>query len=418
MSPISVPEADALIHANLCSLEPRRVPLEKAAALVLCEDLIADRPFPPFDRVAMDGIALRFSDYQNGLRTFHVCGIQAAGAEAKTLPNGDVCMEAMTGAVLPKNADCVVPVEDLKREGDSVRLPEFGQLKKWQHVHREAKDCLAGSCLAKAGEPLYSAAVALAATVGSCDPLVLPRPRVGFYSTGDEIVGIDQVPLPHQIRRSNAEAILAALQIEGFHDTQSAHFADTRASLEAGIKAALGRVDVLIFSGGVSMGRFDFVPDVLRGLGVDVHFHKVRQRPGKPLLFGSLLFEGKLKRIFALPGNPVSSLITFHRYVMPALKHISGLRLQKTKVLLSEEFKFAKTLAYFLPVRLYQDDAARVCAAVVPTSGSGDFAPLIASDGFVEIPEDMSVTPAGSLLDFYPWGGLGPTFLKDKTCHI
>lgn len=398
----SVDELTALLRDSLPGWGVEHRSLARAAGRVLREDLLADRPWPPFDRVAMDGVALRHGAWLAGRRDFAVTGVQAAGAPRMRLADGEACLEAMTGAPLPEGCDAVVPVEEFRREGDRVHvraeLVEAGQ-----HVHRAGSDRLAGEILLPAGTRLLAPALAVAATVGAAEPLVARRPAVAVVSTGDELVPVTQAPLPHQIRRSNAPALVAALEAGGWTVAADLHAPDDPAALEAVLRKALGEAEVLVLSGGVSMGRFDRVPDVLQAIGFDLLCRRVAQRPGKPFVYG--VQRRGTARVFGLPGNPVSSLVCLHRHVLPALAAAEGRPLPALHAELLAPVEFPKPLTLFLPVGLESAADGRLLARPAPVAGSGDYSPLAFADGFVELPAARARAEAGEALLAWTWSG-------------
>jgi molybdopterin molybdotransferase len=378
---------------------PEAIPLVQATGRVLHTPLHADRDFPPFDRVTMDGIALVFEEWATGRRVFAVVGTAAAGQPRQCLQNPRACIEVMTGAVLPEGTDTVVRYEDITMQEGVAQLQEI-PLKKGQNVHRQGSDRQQGAVLLRAGDRLGPAEIAVAATVGAATVAVRKRLTVAVVSTGDEIVPVSFRPLPHQIRSSNTWAIAALLQQWTGAEARIFHFPDDQQQMAAGIEEILGHCDVLILSGAVSEGKFDYVPGVLQNLGVQKQFHKVAQRPGKPFWFGRC---GPQKVVFALPGNPVSAFLCTCRYVLPFLERSLGVLVPTwpEPVVLGEPVVFAPALTYFLPCALRVAlDGSRV-ALPVSVQGSGDLASLTSADGFIELPAERSSFEAGEAFPFY-----------------
>ena len=369
---ITVAEAERRLAAVAPRFPETTVALPNAHGRVLREDLIADRPFPPFDRVTMDGIALSFAAWQSGRREFKITGTQAAGRPALTLPAADTCLEVMTGAVLPVGTDCVVPVEDI--EVSDGRATVTGNVAPRQCIHFAGSDRKPSDMLVRAGTRLTAAEIAVAATVGKTTLRVSRLPTVAVISTGDELVNVDAAPAPHQIRCSNPHAIRAALA--GIAEATLMHLPDEQGALRAGLQAALETADMVVVTGGVSRGRSDFVPETLEALGVQKLFHRVRQRPGRPMWAGKTA-RGQL--VFGLPGNPVSTLVTLHRYVLPLLAPVPVLT-----ACLDE--KVSAVDVQFVPVRVRCEDG-RLRAKPVALNTSGDLAALVAADGFVQVEE-------------------------------
>ena len=397
---LSVSDATAIIQQHQLTLPTETVSLTNATGRILRETVRADRDFPPFDRVAMDGIALRFADYTAGTRTLRIAGTQRAGQEQQSLTESGTCLEAMTGAMLPAGADTVVRYEDLNiSDGLATILIENVQL--GQHLHFQATDRRAGDELLPAGTRLGPTEIAVAASVGMTMLTVTTLPRVALISTGDELVDVAETPLPYQIRRSNTYMLRAALASLGISATLH-HIIDDETVLTHTLTGLLTTNDVLILSGGVSAGKADFVPDVLARLGVQKQFHKVAQRPGKPLWFGTVA-EPNPKTVFALPGNPVSTVLCAYRYVLPYLRASLGLVDEPARYAqLAESISFQPDVTYFLPVRLTSEPDGRTLAHPLPGSGSADFANLLDADAFMELPASQQQFSAGEPFRLWP----------------
>lgn len=389
-------QADAAIAAVLAPAGDQELPLTACAGRVLRQPVIAERDAPPFDRVAMDGIAIAHGPR----REYRVAGVQPAGAPALTLAAPGDCIEVMTGAVLPEGCDTVVPVERIHlADGVAVLEPGYQPLP-WMHVHRRGSDARAGATLLAPGMRLAAPEIAIAASAGLARLAVSREPRVAVVSTGDELVEPGQPVLAHQVRRSNAYGLGAALTLAGFAPATDLHLPDRQDELRAAFARELARRDVLVLSGGVSAGRYDFVPAALAACGVRRVFHQVSQRPGRPLWFGTHP-DGAL--VFALPGNPVSVLVCLARYVLPALATLTGVpRPPQPRVALAQAFEFKAPLSCFLPVAL-EYDQERTLARPRPTGGSGDFISLAGTDGFVELPPGPATYPAGLVVPFFHW---------------
>jgi len=391
-------EAEAAIAAALAPVSQESVPLAACAGRVLRAPLRAERDAPPFDRVAMDGIAFRAGDGRN---RFRVAGVQAAGSPALRLASPGECFEVMTGAILPGGCDTVVPVEQLRIEGGEAVLLDTAQPEPWRHVHRRASDARSGDVLLTAGMRLGGPELAIAASTGLASLPVSRAPRIAVISTGDELVEPGEPILAHQVRRSNAFGLAAALTLAGYAPQATRHLPDREDVLTASLGEALERHDVMVLSGGVSAGRFDYVPAVLGALGVRQLFHGIAQRPGRPMWFGT---GPGGQAVFALPGNPVSVLVCLARYVIPALALLVGAPSRSPpRVALAQDSAFAKRLTFFLPVALGYDQQGRTLAEPRPTGGSGDFIALAGTDGFVELTPGPANHPAGLAVPLYRW---------------
>jgi molybdopterin molybdotransferase len=389
-------EAIPLLHREDCGIS-------EAHGRVLRADLRADRDLPPFDRVTMDGFAVSSAALAKGARKFRVEATQAAGMRPFTLGGkGDGCVEVMTGAVLPEGADCVVPYEDAAREGDAAVVSAAAEIPgAGRHVHRRGSDHRAGDIVVRAGVRLTGREIAVAASCGHSSLTVSHSPKVAVIATGDELVEVDGLVAPHQIRRSNDYAIRAALIRAGYPRADRFHLHDVRHEIEHMLWHILAEYDVVLIAGGVSKGKFDFLPSELARQGVRKVFQGVAQRPGKPFWFG---IGGRLTPVFALPGNPVSAYTCLHRYVLPALDHASGMNPRpRLLAALAEAVTFKLRLACLLPVRISSGPRAELLASPVAVGSSGDFAGLVDTDGFVELPAEADEFPEGTVAPFWNW---------------
>ncbi len=400
---LSVQQAENIIFDHKIAANTEGVTLMQSLGRVLAEDLVADRDFPPFDRVTMDGIAIRFEDFKNGYPQFKIEGIQAAGMPQLTLPNHSSpithhpCMEVMTGAMLPLGCDTVIRYEDLKIENGIAEIL-IQTIDYQQNIHKKGVDRKAQEVLVLRGCLITAAEIATAATVGKAQVQVVRLPKTAIISTGDELVEVFETPLPHQIRRSNVfaiEAMLSELKIE----PQLFHFNDDETAIAEGLNKILNEYDLMILSGAVSEGKFDFVPKVLDNLGVEKLFHKVAQRPGKPFWFGIKQSNQNYAQtmVFALPGNPVSTFLCAYRYVLPYVKLCLGLnKTPQEYAVLSENVVFKPNLTYFLQVKLINTEGV-LWAKPIAGGGSGDLANLNNADGFLELPQGRDLFEKGEI---------------------
>ena len=393
-------QAETLIEQHLTCLPIESLPLTQAAGAVLRENIYAERDQPPFDRVAMDGIALNASSITANGGRLRVAGSQNAGDPPLTLSDPDSCIEIMTGAMLPAGCDAVVPVEQVQRNGEFAEIGRKPPAA-WQNIHRRGSDCRQGALLLAAGTRLSAPEVAIAAGAGMARVRVSAQPMIVVISTGNELVEPGELIQPHQVRRSNAYGITASLRQHGFTRVSDDHVRDDEGELEQRLSFHLRTHDVLILSGGVSMGKLDLVPKVLEKLGVSLVFHHVAQRPGKPMWFG---VSQSGPAVFALPGNPVSTLVCLARYVLPALRTAMGqAAADPPRIALTAPAEVKAPLAFYLPVKLRSDDWGRTSAEPAPTNGSGDFTALAGTEGFVELPPGPNTFPKGFVARFYRW---------------
>ncbi len=312
---ISPLEAQKLIHQNKFLPKIVSIPLENCLGYQLAENLLADRDFPPFNRAMMDGIAIAGMQQNSWIIEQTVF----AGQEQVALIQKDACIEIMTGAPVPIGCHAIIPIEEIEIESlENKRIAHFKgkEIKNGQFIHPQGIDLPQNELLIPIGTNLHTIEIALAASIGKKELKVYKKPSIALISTGDELVAIEQNPLPHQIRSSNMPMLAATLKAKGL-STHSFHLPDSKEEMEKQLKNILQNHDILILSGGVSAGKKDFLPSVLESLQFECHFHKIAQKPGKPMWFGTR--NSDQKTVFALPGNPISTLICFYVYFLPFL---------------------------------------------------------------------------------------------------
>ena len=381
MNLTTVKEALNIILNNSENFGVEEVNFLKSDGRILKENIIADRAFPPFNRVSMDGIAISSKAFIEGQRAFKIEGIQPAGSPQLTMQNSNNCIEVMTGAMLPNNADVVIQYELINIENGIAKL-QVDNVKEFQNVHLKGLDRVKGAILIKENTQISSAEIGVLATVGKRKVKVAKQPKVMIVSTGNELVGVSEKPEPYQIRRSNVFTLVSLLKRLKIQ-VETAHIIDDKKELQLKIGKFLNDFDVLIFSGAVSKGKFDFIPEVLNNLGVEKLFHKVKQRPGKPFWFG----KKANKTVFAFPGNPVSTFVSCLKYFHPWYQKSMGLNSEnKQQAILAEDYFFKPELTYFLQVKLSQEKG-QLLATPITGKGSGDLANLVESDAFLELPD-------------------------------
>ena len=391
---ISTKEALEIVLSNTQSWGSVPVGLGDCIDRILAVDILADRPFPPFDRVTMDGIAINYEAFQKGQRVFTSAGIAAAGAAQLTLDNTNHCIEIMTGAILPDNTDTIIRYEDLKQEGDTFEI--LVDIKQGRNIHKQGRDHQDGAILLNKGTTIKAIDVNVLATVGMSVVQVVQLPTVAIVSSGDELVDVETIPKKYQIRKSNSYMLQAALRQLGI-DGNIYHCNDDKATLLSAMTKIINDHDVVILSGGVSKGKYDYIPGTLDDLGVIKHFHRVAQKPGKPFWFGTR----DEKTVFAFPGNPVSTLLCFLKYFRPWLsKSLTGQEPKNQKVQLAEDFTFKPNLSYFAQAKLSQNNHAQQVARIEQGNGSGDLVNPTRMDGFIELPNDQELFRKG---EFYPF---------------
>ena len=392
---ISVAQALQTVLNTSQDFGVEEIPFLKSLGRILKEEIFADRDFPPFHRVSMDGIVIDFAAFKNGQRAFKIEGIQAAGSEQIALQNAENCIEVMTGAVLPNNANAVIRYEDVTIE-NGVATINIDAINEGQNIHTKGKDGKFGDLLIQKNTIISAAEIGVLATVGKSFVKVARQPKVMIVSTGDELVGVDQNPLAHQIRRSNVFTLVSLL--ERLHIfSESTHITDDKPILKSKIATYLKEYDVLLFSGAVSKGKYDFLPEVFEELGIDKLFHKVAQRPGKPFWFGretsvikndfSLNTHENNTIIFGFPGNPISTFVNCLAYFYPWYYKAVGIEVKEKTAILAEDINFKPNLTYFLQVQL-ASEKGQLMAYPIKGNGSGDLASLVKTDAFIQLPSD------------------------------
>lgn len=377
---------------------PEQLPLLASLGRVLAEPVHADRDFPPFPRSTRDGYAVRAADLANLPAELQVIGqIKAGSSFSRQIGNGEAA-EIMTGAAVPGGADSVVMVEYTEREGDRVRINR--PTAPGENVVRAGSEARAGQELLPRGIRLAPAQVAMAAAAGQATLSLYPKPRVTVISTGDELVDLDQAPGPRQIRNSNSYFLAAQVAARGGEPLRSPVAPDEERTLIALIQAGLNQSDMLLLSGGVSMGKFDLVEEALQKLGARFFFTGARIQPGKPVVFGEVAKDGGKIPFFGLPGNPVSVMVTFEVFVSPVLDAISGAtpkRLPACHARLRSAFKTKPGLTRFLPATL---TGSLYDAEVEPVrwQGSGDLLASAKANCYLVIPPDRELIAAGEIV--------------------
>ncbi|KQX99352.1 molybdopterin biosynthesis protein MoeA [Rhodanobacter sp. Root480] len=396
---LSVAEAEQRIHAHMPSFGTERVALDAATGRVLRQSVQAERDQPPFDRVMMDGIAIAAGT--GTLCSFRRAGLALAGMAEQVLDDPAACIEVTTGAMLPRGCDSVVPIEQTRREGERFVLSDGYEPTPGQFIHPRGADCREGELLLRSGTRIRSPEVAVLAANGVAQVEVAKRPSVTIVATGDELREVDQALAPGQIRRSNDRALAAALATRGFDDVGRTWLPDDLKIATQVLAGLLATRQVLVLSGGVSVGQRDFVPAALHALGVQEVLHGIAQRPGKPMWFG-IGPQGQV--IFALPGNPVSALVCAVRYLLPALEHAIGLTAAApVKVVLAAAAATHPSLTCFVPVDVQHDDHGRTMARPQPSLTSGDFSSLPQTHGVVELAPAAGAAPVGTIAVLHRW---------------
>jgi molybdopterin molybdotransferase len=399
--PITARAAEEAIRLHMPTLSTETRRLSQCVGRILRQDVFAERDNPPFDRVCMDGIAVDRNSLARGARRFTLEGTQPAGAPPMTLQDSGHAIEVMTGAILPQDTDVVIPLEQYTLDHGVVTLTGEVDGTPFRNVQRRGEDGRLGSLMLESGLLLGAPEIAVAASAGLAHLQVSADPTFMIISTGDELVEPGEAIAEHQVRRSNAYAMMATLRSRGFQRVGNDHVIDDEARLQQRLSLHLATHDVLILSGGISMGKFDLVPKVLSQLGVREVFHGVAQRPGKPMWFG---VGSRGQAVFGLPGNPVSTLICLIRYIITALSAAAGAtRTPQERLALSAPLTFDLPLTLFMPVSTVPDEWGRPWVKPRPTNTSGDFLSLVGTDGFIELPPGPKTYPKEFVANLYRW---------------
>lgn len=389
---ITVEQAEKIILNEIRDFGIETIPINEALGRVLAEDLFPDRDLPPFDRATVDGIAIKYEAFQEGIQSFRIKGIQAAGEVPISVDSKEECIEIMTGAALDQSLDTIIRYEDITISNGIATLQT--EIIKGQNIHPKGKDKLKGEVLVSTNQIISPAILGIAASIGKVNIQVKKLPRVAIISTGDEMVPADTEPTAFQLRRSNGISIQSVLERYKI-DADSFHLNDDLEDIKKSLEQFLKEYDVLILSGGVSMGKYDYLPTACLALGIEQLFHKIKQKPGKPFWFGKNIDE---KLIFAFPGNPVSVFMCLHRYFIPWLE--KSLQVQSSspvKAVLQNDIDFSPSLKYFAQVKLRVNELGQLTAESVHSNGSGDFSHLAETNAFMELPMECHSFKKGEI---------------------
>jgi molybdopterin molybdotransferase len=396
---ILVEEAEKIILSQVKDFGTELISFEDSLNRILAEDLLTDRDLPPFNRATLDGIAINYSAFKKGIHSFHIKATQAAGEPSIDTNNDDECIEIMTGAALPGTTDTVIGYENIEIKNGSAFIKNSA-FKKGQGIHYKGVDKRENEIIATASQVITPVIVSIAASIGKMELLVKKLPRLVIISSGDELVDVHETPNPYQVRRSNSYIIKPALKKYKLN-ADVLHIPDNPGITKQHISDCLKNYDIIILSGGISMGKFDYIPAALEELAVEKLFHKVQQRPGKPFWFGRHQ-NGVV--VFALPGNPVSAYMCLTRYCIPWLKACLGLPFTNNNyAILNNDFSFGPSLQYFLQVKLNIDAGGKLLATPFEGNGSGDFANLAETDAFMELPLERNNFTKGEAFPIWPF---------------
>ncbi len=398
---ITPKKALGIILENARPLEAVSKSLRDAMGYCLAGDVRADRDSPPTDRSAMDGYAVRARDLRHRPRRLKLVGEVAAGSLNRPKVQRGTCVQILTGASIPPGADAVVKLEETEQDGDDMIF--LKATTPGANIRKRAEEVRRGQVVLGEGTVLGAVQIGLCASVGEAAVRVYRRPKLTILCTGRELRHAGAKVGPHQLRDSNGPALRAALKIAGYGEVPHRIAPDDPSVLAAKLKSATARHDVVIITGGVSVGKYDFVPEALERICATIRFHGVAMKPGKPQLYATL--DGH-RHIFGLPGNPLSVLTGFHELVLPAIRRMSGfptksckpsLRLELTRAIRAK----AGRVEFVLARLIWGKDDLRVCP--IKSAGSADLVAGAKADGAIVVPRNVRQILVGQLVEFRPW---------------
>ncbi len=384
--------------ATLAPTAPDLTSLLDAVGLALAEDLRADRDFPPFPRSTRDGYAVRADDVRTVPVELRCVGMLKAGSDTGQFQiAGSEAVEIMTGAAVPHGADAVVMVEYTAADGDRITVKRTAKV--GENVVQAGAEAQDGQIMVPRGTRVQHAVAAVAAAIGRPEVAVFRRPQVAVLATGDELVDINLPPGPNEIRNSNSYSLAAQVYEAGGDATILPVAPDDAAELALLLRKGL-QADLLLLSGGVSMGKYDLVEEVLASLGAEFFFTGVAIQPGKPLVFGQVAVDGKTTPFFGLPGNPLSTMATFQLFARPVLDALGGAKLEPlpfVQARLTSAFTTKTGLTRFLPGKLC-GSAGKPEVEWVRWQGSGDLMSIVNSNCYIVVPPNREKLEQGEIV--------------------
>ncbi len=389
---ISVQEAKSIVSANASPLPALTVPLQDAIGLVSAEQILSPIDFPAFDQSNMDGYAFQTDDFIPG-KPLHIVGSIAAGNSKRLAINGGEAMRIFTGSAIPQNADIVIMQEKTRVEGTSLIVEEEKVVRN-TNIRARGSDIRAGSMALEPGTLISPAVIGFLGALGITEIQCIRRPRVYMVITGNEIQQPGYPLQFGQVYDANSSMLQAALKEMHVSDITIVLVPDELLNVEAALKKALAASDLVLLTGGVSVGDYDFVLKAANNAGVETLFHRVKQKPGKPLFFG----KATNKLVFGLPGNPSSVLTCFYEYVVPALEHLMARKnlLQTTHLRIASHFEKKKGLTHFLKAKQENDK-------VYPLEGQESYRlnSFAKADCLICLPEDLEAWNPGDLVEVH-----------------
>lgn len=399
---ITVEKALATVLSSAQPLKTTRTSLCDASGCCLADDIRADRDLPPTDRSAMDGYAVRAADLTGAPCELRLVGEVAAGSSKRPKVTAGTCVTILTGAGVPPGADTVVKVEETKEKDGVVTF--LASAKRGQNIRVRAEEVKKGIVILPRHTVLDAVQIGLCASVGKARLRVYRRPTVTVLCTGRELRSAEARVLPHQLRDSNGPSLQGALKSVGCENVPRTIVPDEPRALCKALKAATAKHDIVILTGGVSVGKYDFVPGAITQIGAKIRFHGVSMKPGKPQLYATL---SRNRHIFALPGNPLSVLNGFYEFVLPAIRRMSGVPAEyccrKLALPLTQSVRArGKGREVFVLAKLVRS-AKGLGVCPVDSRGSADLVAAGRADGVFVMPRGADEAPAGLVVKFQPW---------------
>lgn len=397
----NVEQAFEWVMAERRSTQIAQLPLSEAQGKSLAVSVYAGKPYPPFDRVQADGIALRYEDFRSGARVYLSVGEQRAGEAALRLSSHKTCVRVYSGAMLPEGADTVIPDEQLEWEPDGrYARVKATEVMPWQLVYTAGSDHKQGELLIAQGALLSPAEIGVLAFEGISEVAVYQPPVVAVISVGKELVDVEDTPLDGQLRDSNVYAVAAALRRKGMQP-QVYHLEQEEEVSGELMRGLLDSCQAVLLTGGVSKTLHLRMPEILASMGVTSRFRGVTQRPGRGFWFGAKP-EGAV--VFGLPGNPLSTFLCLYRYVLPWLRQTAGVPMVPLAYAkLAEHFACDPEQTRFLQVKLIIDTDGVLWGVPLHVPGKGDFVNLTQADAFIELPAGSKDFALGSGCKFWDY---------------
>ncbi|HEX2865519.1 MAG TPA: gephyrin-like molybdotransferase Glp [Ignavibacteriales bacterium] len=385
---ISFSQAQEIIYNALKApwLKTEYIPLQEAQGRTLAEEVTSEVDLPPFDNSAMDGFAVKFNP---GIRSWTIKGEIPAGHYTDFIADPISTVSIMTGSRLPEGFDTVIPIEDVFVREDNVILNTNAMFTKGMNVSKKGQDLMKGQTALGKGTFLKSPQIAALAACGRGKVKVYEKLKIGVLATGDELTEIDQAPSGDKIRASNLYSILSAVREINMIPVNCGIARDSKEEIKSAVSSALEKCDILITTGGVSAGKFDYVKEVFTDIGIKTLFHRVNIKPGKPVLFGLMEGEGHTKPVFGLPGNPVSSLVTFYLFVKTNIMKCFGLSEQPPlRAVLKKSITKSDSKRHFVRGLVSRDELGVISAVPVGQQSSGNLVQMSMSNCLIVIEEE------------------------------